>query len=44
MVLHGSVAKSYFTGNLIDRMTDTMGIIISKFNDIDFMQYNHLDL
>jgi len=30
-VLNGSAAKSHFTGNLIDGMTDMTGNIISKF-------------
>ena len=30
-VIDGSAAKSHFTGNLIDGMTDVTGIIISKF-------------
>jgi len=40
-LFYGSAAKSYFTGNLINRMSDMMGIIILKFDDIDFMQDNH---
>jgi len=31
ILYYGSAAKSHFTGNLIDRMTDMTGIIISNF-------------
>jgi len=31
LFIYGSAAKSCFAGNLLDRMTDMMGIIILKF-------------
>jgi len=34
----------FFTANLFDRISGILGIIVSKFDDIDLMQGNHLCL
>ena len=40
--IYDCTEKSFFADNFVDRIHDMLGIIISKFDEIDFIEYNHI--
>jgi len=38
---HGFTTKSRFTANLLDRILDMLRVIVTKFDNNDFMQCTH---